>query len=127
MIRSDDYSSGPEDRPGTRAEKCWHREPGAQTIRLETKSNGKFLFPYHRLVFAHLADAGDGNEALILGFPSYQVTIQGKRLTPILKALEDFSAAWVRVIPPRYAAIAPDGAAVVTKIEVRSLEDKEEE
>ena len=118
MIRSDDNSSGPEDRPGTRAEKCWHREPGAQTIRLETTNNGKFLFPYHHLVFAQLADAGDGTEALILGFPSHQVTIQGKRLTPLLKALEDFSAAWVRALPPRFAAITPEGAAVVTGIEV---------
>jgi len=118
MIRSDDYSSGPENRPGTRAEKCWHREPGAQTIRLETESNGKFLFPYHHLVFAHLADAGDGSEALILGFPSHQVTIQGKRLTPILKALEDFSVAWVRLLPPRFVAMVPEGAAVVTEIKV---------
>lgn len=125
MIRSDDYSSGPENRPGIRAEKCWHREPGAQTIRLETESNGKFLFPYHHLVFAHLADAGDGSEALILGFPSHQVTIQGKRLTPILRALEDFSAAWVRVLPLRYAANAAEGAAVVTGIEVRSTAENE--
>ncbi len=127
MIRSDDYSSGPENRPGIRAEKCWHREPGAQTIRLETQSNGKFLFPYHHLVFAHLADAGDGSEALILGFPSHQVTIQGKRLTPLLKALEDFSAAWVRVVPLRYSAIAPEGVAVVTGITIRLIEKSEEE
>lgn len=118
MIRSEDYSSGPENRPSTRAEKCWHREPGAQTIRLETENNGKFLFPYHHLVFAHLADAGGGTEALILGFPSHEVIIRGKRLTPLLKALEDFSAAWVRVLPPRFAAIVPEGAAVVTEIEV---------
>lgn len=125
MIQSEDYSSGPEDRPGTRTEKCWHRDPGAQTIRLETASNGKFLFPYHHLVFAHLADAGDGSEALVLGFPSHEVTIQGKRLNPLLKALEDFSAAWVRVLPPRFAAIAPEGVAVVTEIVVHATDKSE--
>ena len=61
-----------------------------ETIRLETESNGKFLFPYHHLVFAHLADAGDGSEALVLGFPSHEATICGKRLTPLLKALETY-------------------------------------
>ena len=126
MIRSDDNSSGPEDRPGTRTEKCWHREPGAQTIRLETESNGKFLFPYHHLVFAHLADSGGEGEVLILGFPSHEATIQGKRLNPILSALEDFSAAWVRVLPPRYAATAPEGAAVVTGIKIQITKDGNE-
>lgn len=109
-----------EERPGACTEKCWNREPGAQAIRLETESNGRFLFPYHHLAFAHLAKAGEGSEVLTLGFPSHQVTIQGKWLTPLLKALEDFSAAWVQALPSRYAAMATDGAAVVTGIEVRA-------
>lgn len=122
MIRSEDQPISPEDSSGKRAGKCWHRGPNAQAIRLETESNGIFLFPYHHLVFAHLADSGGGNEIMTLGFPSHTAEIRGKRLHPILNALDDFTVAWVCVLPSQYAAIAPKGAAVVTGIEVRSGE-----
>jgi hypothetical protein len=127
MIKSNDDPSGPAERSGEPAGKCWHREPGAGTIRLQTEDKGRFLFPYFHLVFAHLEDADDGSDLLTLGFPSHKAEIRGKRLQPIFRALEDLSAAWVRVLPSRYAALAPEGGAVVIEITVRSLEEEDEE
>lgn len=127
MIKSDGNSSEEAKRPSARSGKCWHNEPGAQTIRLVTEDNGKFVFPYFHLVSGHLVDTDDGKELLTLRFPSYKVEILGKRLEPLLKALDDLSLAWVRVLPSRHAALAPADSGLVTEIVVRSLEEKEED
>lgn len=127
MIKSDENTSDPAERPDARNGKCWHREPGAQTIRLVTENRGKFVFPYFHFVRGNLEDTDDGKELLTLRFPSDTVEIRGKRLEPLLKALDDLSLAWVRVLASRYAALAPEGSVVVMEIAVRSIEDKDGE
>ncbi|MFM2242937.1 MAG: hypothetical protein RLZ97_1792, partial [Verrucomicrobiota bacterium] len=53
--------------------------------------------------------------------------IRGKRLEPLEKALDDLSLAWVRVLPSRYASLAPEGSAVVTEVVVRAVEENDDE
>jgi hypothetical protein len=120
MIKSDDSSSG-QDRAGSRPEKCWHREPTATQIRLETADNGIFLFPLQQRMFAHLATS-DGADVLTLGFPSHEVSISGTRLHPILSALQDSAVEWIKPLPPRHATLTADGSAAVTGIEVKAAE-----
>lgn len=85
------------------------------------------MFPYFHFVRGHLEDTDDGKELLTLRFPSDTVEIRGKRLEPLEKALDDLSLAWVRVLPSRYTPLAPEGSAVVTEIEVRTNEGKDEQ
>jgi hypothetical protein len=128
MIKSSDTNEpDPVERSGSRLGKCWHREEGTQTIRVITEDKGKFVFPYFHFVRGHLEDTDDGKELLTLRFPSDTVEIRGKRLEPLEKALDDLSLAWVRVLPSRYASLAPEGSAVVTEVVVRAVEENDDE
>jgi hypothetical protein len=127
MIKSDENTTDPAERPETRKGKCWHRDTGAQTIRIITEKKGRFVFPYFHFVRGHLEDTDDGNELLTLRFPSDTVEIRGKRLEPLLNALDDLSLAWVRALASRYSALVPEGSAVVMEIAVRANEEKAEE
>ena len=125
MIKSsDDNTQSPADRAGSRAVKCWHRDPDTRELRLETADNGTFLFPHQQRMFAHLIRSGD-EDILTLGFPTHEVTIRGTRLSLILEALQDGEVKWIKALPARHVPLAPEGSAVVTDIKV-SLSGEDE-
>lgn len=119
MIKSDD--SGPTDRSGAKSSKCWHREPTATEIRLETGDNGTFLFPIHQKMFAHLTSA-DGQDVLTIGFPSHEVKIYGSRLLPVLAALQDSAVEWIKPLGQRFEFLTADNSPFVARVEVSPKE-----
>ncbi len=101
---------------------CWRRERERTCFRVETRENEVFIFPYSQFLSAHHVRAAS-EETLRIIFSNHEITLTGRRLEKLLPALQEFAVDWVRPLPVRYRDLDRGSDALITSIDVKSLDD----
>ncbi len=101
---------------------CWHRERERTCLRVEMLANEVFILPYSQFLCAHhIAAASEGTLRII--FSNHEITLTGRRLEKLLPALQEFAVDWIRPLPVRYRDLDRGSDALITAIDVKSLDD----
>lgn len=100
---------------------CWRRERERTCFRVETRENEVFIFPYSQFLCAHhIAAASEGTLRIILS--NHEITLTGRRLEKLLPALQEVAVDWIRPLPVRYRDLDSGSDALITAIDVKSLD-----
>ncbi len=101
---------------------CWHRERERTCLRVEPRANEVFIFPYSQFLCAHHVRAAS-EETLRIKLSNHEITLTGRRLEKLLPALQEFAVDWIRPLPMRYRELDRGSDALITAIDVKSLDD----
>lgn len=81
----------------------------------------RFLKGTHfALGYAYLVSAGKDGDTIALGFAGHRVTIEGRNLDKLFRALVDHKVAWVRE-GDEFDTGIPEGAPLVSRITLNEL------
>ncbi|MBA3832033.1 MAG: hypothetical protein H0X34_09085 [Chthoniobacterales bacterium] len=101
---------------------CWHRDRERTCLRVEMRANEVFIFPYSQFLCAHHVRAAS-HETLRITLSNHEITLTGRRLERLLPALQEFAVDWIRPLPTRYRDLDCGSDALITAIDVKSLDD----
>lgn len=97
---------------------CWRQGREQPCLRVETKADDAFIFPYQQFLGAHHTRQGEV-DSLIISFSTHEITISGRQLDELALALQELSIVWIKTIPERYRELPKNEGPWITQIDVK--------